>query len=154
MPSYSWEAAPEVPVAKPVHESAETIINVNGSNDIINVNHYESGGPPVIEVARPAPPVVVLPPPPPPPPPSPRTFDANAARGSLHRTDLGSCGSHAEGHARVTFMPSGEISAVVIDSPQGLTDHEVACIGSKLGAARVPAFDGEPVTAGTTFVVP
>jgi hypothetical protein len=126
--------------------AAGTIVNVNGDHDIVNINHFESlsGSTTSVRVEASS-------------PASPRAFDPNAARVSLHSVDLSSCrvdGAGGEGHARVTFSTTGDIRSVVIDAPRGLGQQAVACIGSRLGTAHIPAFDGEPVTAGVGYYVP
>jgi len=119
--------------------SAHTIVNVTGDHNVVNISNYESGASVRVTYA-----------------PSARAFDPDAARTSLHSLDLSACaldGAGGAGHAKVTFSPAGDVSAVVIDAPRGLGQHAVTCIGSKLGTAHVPAFDGEPVTAGTVYHV-
>jgi len=85
---------------------------------------------------------------------APRAFDPDAARTSLHAVDLSACradGAGGDGHARVTFSPTGDIGSVVIDAPRGLGPEAVTCIGSRLGTAHVPAFDGSAITAGIGY---
>jgi hypothetical protein len=84
-------------------------------------------------------------------------FDSAAALVALHGIDLSSCAargaSPSYGHARVTFDPTGRPSTVRIDSPAGLSDDAVACIGDALGGASAPPFDGAPITVGATYLV-
>jgi hypothetical protein len=35
-----------------------------------------------------------------------------------------------------------------------MSSDAIACLGTSLGAARSPAFDGPAVSVGTTFLVP
>ena len=106
-------------------------------------------------------------PPGPPLPPSSRDavapeeearFDGVAARASLGRLDLASCRSrgapHGYGHARVTFAGDGRVARVVIDAPAGLAEDAVACVGARLGEARVPPFAGPSAPVGFQTFVP
>ncbi len=110
--------------------------------------------PPVYVVSQPQRPAA---PPPPPAPAPPPAFDAAAARAALDAIELGSC--HAEGaplgygHARVTFSPDGTVRHVAIDSPSGLNDAAVRCIGAALGTATVPPFAGPAAAVPTPFYV-
>jgi hypothetical protein len=147
-PEVAYNPPPDPPPSDH-HEAvtADTIVNVNGDHNVVNV--YEGSSPTRS--------VQIWTPPPPPPPSSPRAFDPAAARESLHSVDLSSCrvdGGGGDGHAQITFARTGDVSAVVIDSPRGLGQQAVACIGSKLGSAHVPGFDGDPVTAGAAYRVP
>ncbi|MBX3228556.1 MAG: hypothetical protein KIT84_07880 [Labilithrix sp.] len=85
------------------------------------------------------------------------TFDQVAARRALGEVDLASCGDagapRGAGHARVTFDPAGHVTKVVIDAPPGMTKPAVDCVGGHLGATKVPAFRGTPVTVGTSYRV-
>lgn len=112
---------------------------------------YQSA-PPVYVVTQPA---RVAPPPPQPPPAVP--FDPTAARESLENVDLGACRAAGAplgyGHARVTFRPDGTVSHVAIDSPAGLSDPAVRCIGAALGTATAPVFDGAPAAVPVPFYV-
>jgi hypothetical protein len=108
--------------------------------------------PPVYVVAPP--PRVAPPPPAPAPPPA---FDAPAARASLDSIELGTCRAQGAplgyGHARVTFEPDGTVGRVAIDSPTGLSDAAVKCIGAALGAATVPRFSGPAAAVPAPFYV-
>jgi hypothetical protein len=108
--------------------------------------------PPVYVVTQPA---RVAPPPPPPAPPVP--FDAAAAKESLENVDLGACRAAGAplgyGHARVTFQPDGTVSHVAIDSPSGLSDSAVRCLGAALGTATAPRFEGVPAALPAPFYV-
>jgi hypothetical protein len=101
------------------------------------------------------------------PPPSPRDevvettharFDLGASQKALHAVDVEDCADRGAprgyGHARVTFRDDGACTHVVIDAPAGLGSDAVACLGDRIGAARVAPFEGAPVTVGTTYYVP
>jgi hypothetical protein len=83
-------------------------------------------------------------------------FDMAAARTALHDVDLGPCatGQASYGHGVVTFAPSGHITKVVIDGPDGLASTTAKCIGDRVGTARTTAFSGAEVTTGMTFYMP
>jgi hypothetical protein len=112
---------------------------------------YENA-PPVYVVTQPA---RVAPPPPPPAPPVP--FDPAAAKESLEGVDLGACRASGAplgyGHARVTFQPDGTVTHVAIDSPSGLSDSAVRCLGAALGTATAPPFEGAPAAVPAPFYV-
>jgi len=78
-------------------------------------------------------------------------LDKRAAREALARVDVSACGSAKDGHAKVTFAPEGSVSAVVVDWPTDLPPATRACIQGAFAKARVLAFDGAPVTLGTSF---
>ncbi|HEY2517801.1 MAG TPA: hypothetical protein VGI39_43325 [Polyangiaceae bacterium] len=92
-----------------------------------------------------------------PPDPSHAPFDSAAAMGAIHGIDLSSCKVHGArrsyGHAHITFERTGHPSTVLIDSPAGLSEDSVACIGDALGRASAPPFDGAPITVGATYLV-
>jgi hypothetical protein len=109
-----------------------------------------------------APPVYVVAPQPrvAPPPPAPAplpAFDAAAARAALDAIELGTCRADGAplgyGHARVTFEPDGTVGHVAIDSPSGLSDAAVKCIGAVLGTATVPPFAGPAAAVPAPFYV-
>jgi hypothetical protein len=85
-------------------------------------------------------------------------FDAARARTALGAVDLAPCRAagapRGYGHAKITFNPDGKASKVVVDTPDGLSDPAVKCIGDRLGAVTVPEFEGSLVTVGTSFFVP
>jgi hypothetical protein len=85
-------------------------------------------------------------------------FDAKRARIALGSVDLSSCrvvgAPRGYGHATVTFNPDGGASKVIVDTPSGLGDLAVKCIGDRLGAVRVPEYKGNLVSVGTTWFVP
>lgn len=87
-----------------------------------------------------------------------RSFDAKSARAALGAVDLAACRAEGAprgyGHAKVTFNPDGKASKVVVDTPDGLSQSAVNCIGDRLGAVAVPEYEGSYVTVGTTWFVP
>jgi hypothetical protein len=109
--------------------------------------------PPVYVVSQPRP----APPPPPPAPAPPAAFDAAAARAALDGIELGPCHDQGAplgyGHARVTFAPDGTVRHVAIDSPSGMSDAAVRCIGATLGTATVPPFGGPAAAIPAPFYV-
>jgi len=56
------------------------------------------------------------------------------------------------GHARVTFQPSGTVSAIEMDAPYTGTAVG-ACVAQRYKSARVPAFAGGALTLGKTFTI-
>jgi hypothetical protein len=85
-------------------------------------------------------------------------FDAKRARVALGSVDLSECrvvgAPRGYGHARVTFNPDGGASKVVVDTPSGLGDLAVKCIGDRLGAVTVPQYKGSLVNVGTIWFIP
>ena len=84
------------------------------------------------------------------------SFDPIVARNALHAVDLRACHDAQAapigyGHAKVTFNPDGSVKTILVDSPAGLNEAVVACIGAKLSEARVPEFRGPATTAGFAF---
>jgi hypothetical protein len=93
-----------------------------------------------------------------PPEPIHRSFSAPSALAAIHALDLAPCTARGAprgyGHAQITFLPDGKASTVLIDAPEGVPPDAVACLGASLGAARVPAFDGAPMTVGASYFMP
>lgn len=85
-------------------------------------------------------------------------FDAKAARAALSSVDLTECRAagapRGYGHAKVTFNPDGRASKVVVDTPSGLSEPAVKCVGDRLGTVTVPEYEGSLVTVGSTWFVP
>jgi hypothetical protein len=75
-------------------------------------------------------------------------FDAKGARVALSNVDLTPCRAagapRGYGHAKVTF----------IDTPEGLAETAIQCVGNRLGSVTVPEYNGSIVTMGTTWFVP
>ncbi len=84
-------------------------------------------------------------------------FDAPAARDALAAVDPSSCAAHGVpagyAHARVTFGSDGRVSAVAIDAPATLSDDAKDCLSASLQDVTAPAFDGAPITVGTSLLV-
>lgn len=84
-------------------------------------------------------------------------FDAKSARAALGAVDLAPCRAEGAprgyGHAKVTFNPDGKASKVVVDTPDGLSESAVKCIGDRLGAVTIPEYEGSYITVGTTWFV-
>ncbi|HWL86337.1 MAG TPA: hypothetical protein VNO21_11075, partial [Polyangiaceae bacterium] len=82
-------------------------------------------------------------------------FDRGAAQAALGNIDVTSCkksdGPAGSGHLKVTFQPSGTVSAVDVDQPPFSGTAVGGCIAAKFRSAHVPAFSGGPVTVGKGF---
>ena len=113
-----------------------------------------------VEIVQPPPLAFAVDPSPrPPPPPSRQPFDAMAAKVALERLDVGSC--RAQGaprgyvHARTTFASTGAVRTVIVDAPAGLSPEAVSCLGTKIGEATVPPFEGgDDVAVAVSLFVP
>lgn len=85
-------------------------------------------------------------------------FDRGAASAALKAASdsAGRClsrsGPTGSGRAAVTFSSAGVVTAVVLDPPFARTDAE-RCIAHEFRSARVPPFEGAPVTVKKTFVL-
>jgi hypothetical protein len=100
------------------------------------------------------------------------TWD-HAQRGAAAAT-LGEASSHVQeckalegrtgsGHVTVTFAASGEAMSAIVDAPAGAAPGDAGggfpgtetgrCVEMKFMAARVPAFQGQPVKVGKTFSI-
>jgi predicted Zn finger-like uncharacterized protein len=83
-------------------------------------------------------------------------FDRPAAARALG-VSVSTCkradGPTGPGHARVTFQPSGAVSAVDVEAPYAGTAVG-ACVAQRLQSASVPAFTGGALTVGKTFAIP
>lgn len=89
----------------------------------------------------------------------PQTFDREKAAAALAQSleKVAECrtpdGPTGPGHARITFAASGDVTNVEMDPP--FAGNSVGeCLAKKLRTAKVPPFDGDPVTLGKTFVLP
>jgi hypothetical protein len=82
-------------------------------------------------------------------------FDRPAAIRALG-VSVASCkrddGPTGSGHVRVTFQPSGSVSAVDVDAPFAGTAGG-ACVAQRYRGVSVPAFSGGALTVGKTFVI-
>ena len=127
-----------------------------------HVTYVEVSPAPNVIVTESTPPTIIIVPAASPrdevPPPSPPSFDPITARNALANVDLAKCRDEGapriQGHAKVTYVSSGNISKVLIDQPGGLSLAAVTCIGREIGTARVHAFGGASVVVGTSWNVP
>jgi len=79
-------------------------------------------------------------------------FDAAAASRALGTVNLGRCGTGgAEGHARVTFQPSGAVSSVVVDTPELAGTEAGRCVAEAYRRVQVATFTGPALTVGKRF---
>lgn len=78
-------------------------------------------------------------------------FDKRAAREALATADVTRCGAATNGHAKVTFANDGTVSKVDVDWPHDLSPAVRECVRAELAKARVFAFDGQPITLGTSW---
>ena len=83
----------------------------------------------------------------------PSAFDAAAAGRALEAVDLRRCasGGVADGHARVTFQPSGAVSGVVVDTPELAGTGTERCVAEAYRRVAVAAFTGPALTVGKRF---
>ena len=78
-------------------------------------------------------------------------FDKRAARDAFAKVDVTRCGATHDGHAKVTFANDGTVSKVDVDWPHDLTPAARECVRAELAKVRVFAFDGQPITLGTSW---
>jgi hypothetical protein len=78
-------------------------------------------------------------------------FDKRAAREALAQVDVTKCSATEDGHAKVTFAIDGTVTKVTVDWPQDLVPPTRECVSAELRKARVFAFDGQPITLGTSW---
>jgi predicted Zn finger-like uncharacterized protein len=82
-------------------------------------------------------------------------FDRAAAARALG-VNMTSCkraeGPTGSGHVKVTFQPSGSVSAVEVDPPFAGTATG-ACIARRYREVAIPAFSGSALSVGKTFAV-
>lgn len=78
-------------------------------------------------------------------------FDKRAARESLAKVDVTKCGATTNGHAKVTFGNDGSVTKVDVDWPHDLAPAIRECVRTEFAKARVFAFDGQPITLGTSW---
>jgi predicted Zn finger-like uncharacterized protein len=83
-------------------------------------------------------------------------FDRPSALRAL-AIDVAGCkradGPTGPGHVRVTFQPSGAVSAVDVAPPFSGTASG-ACVAQRYRATSVPAFSGGALTVGKSFTIP
>ncbi len=97
--------------------------------------------------------------PPPAAKPSGPPFNVAAAKAALNSAAASSGGCRAPagpsgtGKVQVTFAPSGNVtSALIISGPFGGTPVG-SCVARTFRAAKVPAFDGSPMTVAKSFTI-
>jgi len=82
-------------------------------------------------------------------------FDRPAAARALG-ISVASCkradGPTGAGHVKVTFQPTGSVSAVDVGAPYAGTATGT-CIAQRYRAASVPAFSGGPLSVGKSFMI-
>ena len=78
-------------------------------------------------------------------------FDKRAAREALAKVDATKCGATKDGHAKVTFAVDGTVSKVDVDWPSDLAPATRECVKTEFAKARILAFDGQPITLGTSW---
>jgi hypothetical protein len=85
------------------------------------------------------------------------TFDRGAAASALSAVDVQACkrakGPTGEGHVVVTFGSSGAATTAAVDKAPYAGTPVGQCIAKKFKKAKVPAFQGQPVTVGKTFKI-
>jgi hypothetical protein len=90
--------------------------------------------------------------------PGPVFFRLGAGYGAVGRVDLTPCRERGLEtgyvHMRVTFAGDGTVAHAAVESPTQPPPDALACIGERLEAAAVPAFEGGDVTLSkSVFVV-
>jgi hypothetical protein len=87
-------------------------------------------------------------------------FDVEAAASALvgAKNSLSNCEADDDtvpmtARATVTFAPSGNVTSVALDLPEG-AEPLPACVGDRLRAARIAPFAGSSVTVRTTVTFP
>lgn len=97
--------------------------------------------------------------PPPASKPSGPAFNVGAAKSALASAAAGAAGCRAPsgpngtGKVQVTFAPSGNVtSALIVSGPFGGTPVG-SCVARTFRAAKVPAFDGSPMTVSKSFTI-
>lgn len=86
-------------------------------------------------------------------------FNVAAAKAALASAAAGAAGCRAPagpngtGKVQVTFAPSGNVtSALIVSGPFGGTPVG-SCVARTFRAAKVPAFDGSPMTVSKSFTI-
>lgn len=86
-------------------------------------------------------------------------FNVAAAKTALNSAAAGAAGCRAPagptgtGKVQVTFAPSGNVtSALIVSGPFGGTPVG-SCVARTFRAAKVPAFDGSPMTVSKSFTI-
>lgn len=93
------------------------------------------------------------------PKPSGAAFNVAAAKAALNTAAANAAGCRAPagpngtGKVQVTFAPSGNVtSALIVSGPFGGTPVG-SCVARTFRAAKVPAFDGSPMTVSKSFTI-
>jgi Meckel syndrome type 1 protein len=84
-----------------------------------------------------------------------RAFEPAEAGRALGAVAFHGCGAAgASGHARVTFEPTGAVSAVVVDTAELASTPAERCVTDAYRRVHVRAFAGPAVTVGKRFTLP
>jgi hypothetical protein len=85
------------------------------------------------------------------------TFDRDAAVSALGSVDVQTCkrskGPTGEGHVVVTFSAAGAAVTAVVDKAPYQGTPVGQCVAKKFKKAKVPAFQGQPISVGKTFKI-
>lgn len=88
-----------------------------------------------------------------------RAFDHGAATAALSAAadEARACkeegGPTGSGKAKVTFAPSGDVTAANVEGPPFAGTPVGGCVASAFRGARVPPFDGSPVSITKSFAI-
>jgi hypothetical protein len=89
--------------------------------------------------------------------PDPRFFLIGAGYGAVGQVDLTPCRDRGLDpgyvHMHVTFGGVGVVAHAIVESPVQPSPDALACIGERLQAASVPAFEGGDVTLSKSIFV-
>lgn len=86
-----------------------------------------------------------------------KAFDQAAATAALSaaadaaRTCKQDGGPTGSGKAKITFAPSGSVTSATIEGPPFAGTPVGGCVASAFSGARVPPFDGSPVSITKSF---
>lgn len=87
-------------------------------------------------------------------------FDRDAAGRALNDAAVTSraCakpnGPRGSGHIKVTFDPTGHVTAAELDSSNFAGTGVGVCISALFHGVHIPPFSGDPVTVGKSFAIP
>jgi hypothetical protein len=89
--------------------------------------------------------------------PDPVFFRIGAGYGAVGQVDLSACRERGLDpgyvHIHVTFGGGGRVAGATVESPNQPPPDALTCIGEKLEAASVPAFEGGDVTLSKSLFV-
>jgi hypothetical protein len=89
--------------------------------------------------------------------PGPVFFRLGAGYGAVGRVDLSTCRDRGLDpgyvHLHVTFEGNGAVARAAVESPTQPPPDALACIGERLEAAAVPAFEGGNVTLSKSLYI-